>query len=118
MNLCKSFCKKKSWPAFYHRRSNLLRIGPALIINKADPASTDTKAQLPEKVNLFVWATSRGVMLFSAPTNEIFANEVLHAHATNFFNEAEPLRGDPAITNICDIPPDCLRAMQAEADLY
>lgn len=81
-------------------------------------AVTETKARLPEKVNLFVWAGAQGVMLFSTPIEKIMDDPDLHEHARNYFSKAKPLRGDDLLGCICEIPKECLKAMQAEADLY
>lgn len=89
-------------------------------------AVTETKARLPEKVNLFAWAGAQGVMMFASP-DEFEKNSLLREHAVAYFNQASPLRGDEierVVCNVVDcqhvgcIHPDALKALQAEADLY
>lgn len=80
-------------------------------------AVTETKARLPEKVNLFLWAQARGVMLFQHKIREFQTNQMLQEHAMNYWLTAEPIRGDRE-TEFCKIPTNAITAMQAEANLY
>ncbi len=80
-------------------------------------AVTETKARLPEKLNLFAWAGAQGVMIFSKPQDQFPQSDPSHAHAVKYFNDAEPRRGDH-VTTVSNIDVMCYKAMQAEGDLY
>ncbi len=80
-------------------------------------AVTETKARLPEKMNLFTWAGSQGVMIFNTPTNEISSDKTLLKHAVDYYNHSAPLRGDK-VDSLSGINVMSLQGMQADADLF
>ncbi len=80
-------------------------------------AVTRSKARLPEKVNLYLWAQARGAMLFLTEKEEFQKQQELSEHAISYYNLSEPVRDDN-IHCLEEIPADHLASMQSEGRLY
>jgi hypothetical protein len=79
-------------------------------------ALSGTKARLPEKVNLYLWAQAQGVMFFLNKDADL-TNKSTQEHLVDYYNNSEPLRSDH-IETLRDISKNHLESMRAEAELY